>query len=307
MKHTLRVLRSPRIPVAAVAAWALAVVASRPLAAEEATLELFHGPNESEGLVLKGVRAELDGKELPVQVPAADADPAVPIYKGTIAPGVHDLQVEVDYAGGPSVFSYVEGYHFRMRGQLEVKAAAGDVVGVQSRVHSRTGMTVKWQDRYYLSLSGAPRRATEQVDVAGAAPATVPAPSVPPPPKPTPPPAVAQAPAEPPVCVLDTVHFGYAKANLDSTAVAALDRYAACLAGNTAGVILEGYCDQRGPAEYNQRLGERRALAAAKHLQSRGVAEARISVRSLGKSHPVCTEATEACYAQNRRVEAAGR
>ena len=292
-----------RIDRAATLAAALGLLASHALAAEEATLELFHGPNEATGLVLQGLRAELDGKELAVKIPSAGADPEVPIYRGTIAPGVHNLQVEVDYAGGPSVFSYVEGYHFRMRGQLEVKAGPGEVVSVQSRVRSRSDMTVQWQDRYFLSLSGAPRRATEPLE-AQAPPPPPPVAVGPPAAAPPPLPAPAEAPATPARCVLDPVHFAFRKARLDAEATAALDRYSECLSGTRTSVLLEGYCDQRGGVEYNLRLGERRAAATAQYLHQKGIDSRRISVRSFGKSKPLCTEASEDCYARNRRVEA---
>jgi len=286
-----------RAMVATLAAAALAAPASRPLAAEGATLLLLFGPNESQGLLLQALRAELDGKEIPVQLPSADADPAVPVFKGSIVPGVHALQVEAEYAGSPSVFSYVEGFRFRMRGQVEFDAASGEVVSVQGRVLSRSGLTVQWQDRYYLTLSGPARRAAKPAEAGAAAPAPAEGPVAPPPPPP--PPAAA-----PPACHLDPVHFAFGKAALDPAGVAALDRFAACLGGSTASVLLEGHCDQRGGVEYNERLGKKRADAAARHLRERGVAAGRIAARSMGKSKPICRDATEACYARNRRVEA---
>ncbi|PYM40397.1 MAG: peptidoglycan-associated lipoprotein Pal [Candidatus Rokuibacteriota bacterium] len=67
-------------------------------------------------------------------------------------------------------------------------------------------------------------------------------------------------------------------------------------------VLIEGHCDQRGTAEYNLALGERRARAARDHLVSSGVAAERISVVSLGAEQPVCTEENEACWSKNRRA-----
>jgi len=67
-------------------------------------------------------------------------------------------------------------------------------------------------------------------------------------------------------------------------------------------VLIEGHCDQRGTAEYNLALGERRARAARDHLVSSGVAAERISVVSLGAEEPVCTEENEACWSKNRRA-----
>lgn len=306
MKPILRVRLSRRALVATLAAGALAALASQSIASEDAALELFHGPNESQGLVLQALRAELDGKELPVRLPSAGANPGSPVYQGAIAPGTHNLQVEAEYTGDSSVFSYVEGFRFRMRGQLEVKADAGDVVSVQSRVHSRLGLTVQWQDRYSLSLSGTVRRGAKPVEAAPV-PLVASAPAAAEPSQaPLPPPSVPVAPPAPEraTCTLNPVRFDFGKATLDGAAVAALDEYAACLAGNGAAVRLVGYCDQRGSDEYNLRLGEKRAASAASRLRKKGVAAGRISVRSLGKSNPLCADATEACYARNRRVEA---
>jgi peptidoglycan-associated lipoprotein len=69
-------------------------------------------------------------------------------------------------------------------------------------------------------------------------------------------------------------------------------------------VRLEGHCDRRGSAGYNQALGQRRADAVVKFLRERGVAAARLTSGSLGKSRPLCDEESEACHARNRRVEA---
>lgn len=66
-------------------------------------------------------------------------------------------------------------------------------------------------------------------------------------------------------------------------------------------VQIEGHCDDRGSEEYNLALGARRAQAAKDYLQTLGVAGDRLSTISYGKELPLCTEATEECYAQNRR------
>jgi peptidoglycan-associated lipoprotein len=67
-------------------------------------------------------------------------------------------------------------------------------------------------------------------------------------------------------------------------------------------VLIEGHCDPRGTPEYNLALGERRARAARDHLVSSGVAADRISTVSFGAEQPVCTEATDDCWAKNRRA-----
>lgn len=67
-------------------------------------------------------------------------------------------------------------------------------------------------------------------------------------------------------------------------------------------ILIAGYCDERGSAEYNISLGQNRANAAKKALVNAGVPEARIRVVSYGKEKPFCTASTEACWQTNRRA-----
>ena len=66
-------------------------------------------------------------------------------------------------------------------------------------------------------------------------------------------------------------------------------------------ITIEGHCDERGTAEYNLGLGERRANAVKAHLVELGVPADRITIVSKGKESPFCTESNEACWRQNRR------
>ena len=66
-------------------------------------------------------------------------------------------------------------------------------------------------------------------------------------------------------------------------------------------ITVEGHCDERGTAEYNLGLGERRANAVKAHLVELGVPGDRIVIVSKGKESPFCTEHNEACWQQNRR------
>lgn len=65
-------------------------------------------------------------------------------------------------------------------------------------------------------------------------------------------------------------------------------------------VLIEGHCDERGTAEYNLVLGERRAQAVKNYLADLGVSFSRINIVSYGKERPFCKEPTSACYKQNR-------
>jgi len=64
---------------------------------------------------------------------------------------------------------------------------------------------------------------------------------------------------------------------------------------------VEGHCDERGTAEYNLGLGERRASAVRAYLVELGVPGDRVVIVSKGKEAPFCTESSESCWQQNRR------
>ncbi len=67
-------------------------------------------------------------------------------------------------------------------------------------------------------------------------------------------------------------------------------------------VRVEGYADPRGTQEYNVELGERRAVAVREYLIGLGVPATRLVVASRGAAQAFCSEATEACWARNRRA-----
>jgi len=68
-------------------------------------------------------------------------------------------------------------------------------------------------------------------------------------------------------------------------------------------IVIGGYCDERGSAEYNLALGENRANSAKTALVNAGVAATRIRVISYGKEKQFCTEQNESCWQQNRRAQ----
>jgi peptidoglycan-associated lipoprotein len=65
---------------------------------------------------------------------------------------------------------------------------------------------------------------------------------------------------------------------------------------------IEGDCDERGSAEYNLGLGDKRANRVKENLVKEGVDASVIRTISYGKERPVCREATEECYQKNRRA-----
>jgi peptidoglycan-associated lipoprotein len=68
------------------------------------------------------------------------------------------------------------------------------------------------------------------------------------------------------------------------------------------GVLIGGFADDRGSAEYNLVLGEERAEAARKALIAAGVEPTRLQIISYGKEVQVCTAENETCRQQNRRA-----
>ncbi|MPY89794.1 MAG: peptidoglycan-associated lipoprotein Pal [Luteitalea sp.] len=67
-------------------------------------------------------------------------------------------------------------------------------------------------------------------------------------------------------------------------------------------VTVEGHCDERGTAEYNLALGERRALAARNYLVSLGIPADRVKTVSYGKEFPFDPGHSEDAWSKNRRA-----
>ena len=102
---------------------------------------------------------------------------------------------------------------------------------------------------------------------------------------------------------LEVVYFGFDKHDLDSEALALLNRNFKKLAEDNSEYTLEGYCDEVGSAEYNIALGQKRADAVEKYLLARAISGERLSSVSYGKEYPADTDSTESARKNNRRVE----
>jgi peptidoglycan-associated lipoprotein len=102
---------------------------------------------------------------------------------------------------------------------------------------------------------------------------------------------------------LKPVFFDYDSSDLSPAAQSALDENATLLKRyGTWTVTIEGHCDERGSAEYNLALGERRAVAARAYLLSLGVAADRLRTVSYGKEFPFDAGHDEGAWAKNRRA-----
>ena len=98
--------------------------------------------------------------------------------------------------------------------------------------------------------------------------------------------------------------FDYDSYDLRPDAQQAVSTASGYLAAHPAiRVVIGGYSDERGSAEYNLALGENRANAARQSLVAAGVAPSRLRVVSYGKEKQFCSESTESCWQQNRRAQ----
>jgi peptidoglycan-associated lipoprotein len=101
---------------------------------------------------------------------------------------------------------------------------------------------------------------------------------------------------------LKPVFFSVDSADLDETARAVASANADVLKKNSSWVItIEGHCDERGTAEYNLALGERRAIAVKTFLVSLGISPDRVRTISYGKEFPFDPGKTEEAFYRNRR------
>ena len=101
--------------------------------------------------------------------------------------------------------------------------------------------------------------------------------------------------------------FDYDKSEVNATAQAILTRNAGALKAILAEfpnsvIMVEGHCDERGSAEYNLGLGDRRASSAKEFLVQLGLPGDRLKTISYGKERPQCTEANDSCWQKNRRA-----
>ncbi len=182
-------------------------------------------------------------------------------------------------------------------------------------VYQRTAAIAAFSLMLGLGVAACGKKApaiTPPPPVPPAAPAAPPAPPAPPPaPAPAPAPkalseeelfaqkSLAQLNNERP---LGDVFFDLDASTIKEESKAALSTNANWLKRWTSTRIsIEGHCDERGTAEYNLGLGERRANAVKAYLVELGVPADRLVVVSKGKEAPFCTDKNEACWQQNRR------
>jgi peptidoglycan-associated lipoprotein len=102
---------------------------------------------------------------------------------------------------------------------------------------------------------------------------------------------------------LKPVYFAYDSDEVDGAGRQTLNQDADVLKKYGTWVItIEGHCDERGTAEYNLSLGERRAIAAKNYLLSLGIGADRIRTVSYGREFPFDPGHEESAWSKNRRA-----
>jgi peptidoglycan-associated lipoprotein len=150
---------------------------------------------------------------------------------------------------------------------------------------------------YTLTANGPGGRATRSATVTVSAPAPAP-----------PPPAVKTVSIEDRLQrEVQDAFFDYDKSTIRDDARSTLTADADALKRilndfPSATVTIEGHCDERGSAEYNLGLGDRRSTSVKEFLVQLGVPAGRLKTISYGKERPQCTESNESCWQKNRRA-----
>jgi len=169
-----------------------------------------------------------------------------------------------------------------------------------------------------LMAAGCTKKQTVKSDAGMGAAAPSGAPMMEAPPAP---PAPEAAPAQPPMTTaqaeaargmavteempshFEDVHFDFDKSDLHDGGKVICQGIADYMKKHPgAKLLIEGHCDERGTAEYNMALGDRRATSVKNYLVSLGVPASSLSTISYGKERPLDPGHTEAAWAKNRRA-----
>jgi len=102
---------------------------------------------------------------------------------------------------------------------------------------------------------------------------------------------------------LGDVNFAYDSSSLSGVAQGVLRQNASWVLDNPSSkVVIEGHCDERGTAEYNLALGERRARATHEYLRSLGIRDNQMNTISYGEELPLDPGHSEGAWSKNRRA-----
>jgi len=115
--------------------------------------------------------------------------------------------------------------------------------------------------------------------------------------------AAGKAVTEETASIFEDIRFDFDKSAVREDAKPILAKVAAYMKKNSGAKLqIEGHCDERGTAEYNMALGDRRADSARKYLVSLGIPAGALSVISFGEVKPLDPGHNEEAWAKNRRA-----
>ena len=103
---------------------------------------------------------------------------------------------------------------------------------------------------------------------------------------------------------LKTVHFDFDRSNITFATKSILDENVQWILGNPGiQILIEGHCDERGTAEYNLNLGQKRADVVREYFIQTGVQPSSLHTISYGEERPVDPGHTGGAWAKNRRAQ----
>jgi peptidoglycan-associated lipoprotein len=232
------------------------------------------------------------------KTPIPPPPPPAPVAEAPAPPPAAGRPVVADFSAEPSTIERGQSAVLRWSVTGANNVAINNGIGtVQANGNRR--VTPSQTTSYTLTASGVGGDATATATITVAAP---------PPPPPPPATNTNRGTLESRVqSDLRDALFDYDSNNIRDDARAALTADAEALKRILAdfpnsSVNVEGHCDERGSAEYNLGLGDRRASSARDFLTQLGVPADRLKTISYGKERPVCTESDENCWQRNRRA-----
>lgn len=232
-------------------------------------------------------------KKAPVTTPPAPPPPtAAPTPAAKPAPVIRSFTVEPSTitAGQSAKLSWV----VENAESVNTTAEPGAVQGSGSQTVRPTTTTT-----YRITATGPGGSVNRSVTLTVTA--------APPPPRTAPPSRATATISEMLGSMVSDLYFDYDKSDIRDDGRSILAKNAEALkqifASHPNGIVtIEGHCDERGSAEYNLGLGDRRSSSVKDYLVNLGVPGDKLKVISYGNEKPSCSEANESCYQKNRRA-----
>jgi len=103
---------------------------------------------------------------------------------------------------------------------------------------------------------------------------------------------------------LNNIYFKFNKFNLNENMMNVVNKNIDVISSyDIHNIKIEGNCDEWGTDEYNYALGVKRAKTVRDELIANGIPKDSLILISYGESNPTCTDKTDECWQNNRRVE----